>query len=234
MLKKTERNIEISTADKQNKKTSNHKHVRAKIISWASISSSKYHVDIVGKDIEEHRKIKGWTAKKKRKLRTTITKASPKKGNTKATKHVSSKIISWASISSSKHHADIVGKDIEGQRKANSWRAKQRKFRSRLAKLIRNCECKIHKKSAQITRWASTSSSKYKFDKVEDDIEEHRKSNGWAAKERTIRTRLTKASPRERNTKATGQQAKQQLETGKVKLSSKTGMQKTPNRSDPK
>ena len=183
MFRKTERNIEKSTIDKQNKKISNHKHVRAKIISWASISSSKHHVDNVGKNIEEHRKIKGWTAKK--------TKASNKdnesfseKRDTKATKHVISKIISWASISSSKHHVDIVGKHIEGQRKANSWRGKQRKFRSRLAKLIRNCECKIHKKSAQITRWASTSSSKYKVDKVEEDREEHRKINDWQAKQK--------------------------------------------------
>ena len=126
-------------------------------------------------------------SKKKRKLRITITKASPKKGNTKATKHVSAKIISWASTSSSKHHVDIVGKEIEWQRKANSWRAKQRKLRSRLAKLIRNCECKIHKKSAQITRWASTSSSKYKVDKVEEYIEEHRKTNGWQAKQKNLK-----------------------------------------------
>ena len=63
MFRKTERNIEKSTIDKQNKKFSKHDHVRAKINSWASIPSSKHHVDIVGKDIEEHRKSKGWTAK---------------------------------------------------------------------------------------------------------------------------------------------------------------------------
>ena len=182
MLKKTEKNIEKSTTDKQNKKKPQ-TIITSEPKSFHELQSRHQNIalTLLEKTLRNIEKSKA-EQQKKRKLRITITKASPKKGNTKATKHVSAKIISWASTSSSKHHVDIVGKHIEGQRKANSWRGKQRKFRSRLAKLIRNCEFKIHKKSAQITRWASTSSSEYKFDKVEKDIEEHRKTNGWAAK----------------------------------------------------